>query len=83
MLPPPPEEPDDMDQAEPQQHAAAAPDQGAELQVDAALRDEVAADDDGTLVVDGVSLSLDSTLAVLRQGAQSLWLGRSGGKSTV
>ena len=83
VLPPPPEEPENMDQDEPQQHAAVAPDPGAELQVDAALRDEVAADDDGTLVVDGVSLSLESTLAVLRQAAQSLGLGRSGGKSTV
>ena len=41
-------------------------------------------DDQGdSLIVDGITLSLNSTLAVLRQAAQSLGLGRSGGKSTV
>ncbi|CAE7209997.1 unnamed protein product [Symbiodinium sp. CCMP2456] len=82
-LPAPPADDADMVGSEPQHHDAVDPDKEAELQVDAAMRDEVPADDDGSLMVDGVSLSLDSTLSVLRQAAQSLGLGRSGGKSTV
>ena len=56
------------------------PDQQAELEVDGALHDEAPVDDDGSLVVDGTTLSMNSTFAVLRQAAQSLGLGRSGGK---
>ena len=66
---------------EPQQHEQVEVSQAEQIQVDGALRDE---DDQGdSLIVDGITLSLNSTLAVLRQAAQSLGLGRSGGKSTV
>ena len=82
-LPTPPAEDADMLESEQQQHGAAAPDQQAELEVDGALHDEAPVADDGSLVVDGTTLSMSSTLAVLRQAAQSLGLGRSGGKSTV
>ena len=82
-LPTPPAEDADMLESEQQQHGAAAPDQQAELEVDGALHDETPVDDDGSLVVDGTTLSMNSTLAVLRQAAQSLGLGRSGGKTTV
>ena len=66
---------------EPQQHEQVEVSQAEQIQVDGALRDE---DDQGdSLIVDGITLSMNSTLAVLRQAAQSLGLGRSGGKSTV
>ena len=66
---------------EPQQHEQVEVSQAEQIQVDGALRDE---DDQGdSLIVDGITLSLNSTLAVLRQAAQSLGLGHSGGKSTV
>ena len=82
-LPSIPAEDADILESEHQQHGAAAPDQQAELEVDGALHDEAPVADDGSLVVDGTTLSMNSTLAVLRQAAQSLGLGRSGGKSTV
>ena len=56
------------------------PDDPGQVAVEVALRDEP---DDGGVVVDGVTLSMDSSLATLRHGAQSLGLGRSGGKATV
>ena len=46
------------------------------------MRDEADTAND-SLVVDGVTLSLDTTLSSIRQAAESLGLGRSGGKSTV
>ena len=53
-----------------------------QAKVEAALRDEADTGDD-SLVVDGVTLSLDTTLSTIRKAAESLGLGRSGGKSTV
>ena len=47
----------------------------------AQVEDEL--DDGNSLVVDGVALSPDSLLSALRHAAQSLGLGRSGGKNTV
>ena len=61
-----------------------APEQG-----EAAAAEAAAAEDDGdhpqpdAVVVDGIALSVDCTLATLRAAAQSLGLGKSGGKSTV
>ena len=66
---------------EPQQHEQVEVSQAEQIQVDGALRDEE--DQGDSLIVDGVTLSVNSTLAVLRQAAQSLGLGRSGGKSAV
>ena len=71
---------DQLDVEAPQQHAPLPPDDPAQAQVEAALRDEPV---DGSVVVDGVTLSLANTLASLRQAAQNLGLGRSGGKQTV
>ena len=71
---------DQLDAEAPQQHAPLPIDDPAQAQVEVALRDEPV---DGSIVVDGVTLSLANTLSSLRQAAQNLGLGRSGGKQTV
>ena len=71
---------DQLDAEAPQQHAPLPLDDPAQAQVEAALRDEPV---DGSVVVDGVTLSLANTLSSLRQAARNLGLGRSGGKQTV
>ena len=63
------------DAEEPPQHHGQVPSYDADqIQVEAALRDEPA---------EGVALSTSNTLSSLRQAAQNLGLGKSGGKHTV
>ena len=53
------------------------------LQVEPEGDDQMAANPAAPIVVDGVRLSLDCSLAVLRAACRTLGIGRSGGKATV
>ena len=53
------------------------------LQVEPEGDDQMAANPAAPLVVDGVRLSLDCSLATLRLACRTLGIGRSGGKATV